>query len=278
LWLFKTPEQMKDFLGDKCKLFLNNPGGGTLIKHTVLFILAALALSQGWANASPQAPIGQPIFPAIWVDGIYQSDGIQTNGQTYVPLSLVINTFHPIISAKVDGGKNIINLDTTHTSLQVKPNDPAQANQVPQFETGKTVLKGLKSIAIVVNPVSIDLQSVGTTTDTLQAQCRVKLIDAGINVVDFNSLVIAPRPTAELDLTVSAAKVMDWPVYSYYVHLQLKRLSASVDDPKVRYINSIWEDITPTQSVPDTGLDGIQTSVDDVVGKFIDDYSSVNSK
>ena len=133
----------------------------------------------------------------------------------------------------------------------------------------RATLQGIKSVAIVIDRVDPLLPKEGVTPEILQERLETKLRDARITVdaaaTEFVALQItavrAGRGTYAVSYTIGL-----------YQPVVLRR------DPTVKTVTKTWEVETILVSDAKSLIHASMESVDDLAGRFMTAYRSVNPK
>ncbi len=132
----------------------------------------------------------------------------------------------------------------------------------------RATLRGVSAVNVVVDPVSSDLQKEGATASALLTRLESKLRDAGIRV--------DPASTDFVALRLTSVREPRGP-YAVAATIGLYQPVALVRDPKVKTATQTWEVVTISLSDAKQVYRACMDSVDDLAGRFVQAYRSVNT-
>jgi hypothetical protein len=131
----------------------------------------------------------------------------------------------------------------------------------------RATLRGIRAVNVVVDAVDPQVEAEGVTRDTLRARLEDRLRAAGVTVDSSRPEFLAVRLTAARGGRGPFAAAL---TLSLYQPVELAR------DPKVRTATQTWEVETVILAEPKVLSRACQDSIDDLAGRFVSAYRSVN--
>ena len=161
----------------------------------------------------------------------------------------------------------------------------------------RSTLQGIQSVIVIVPPVEAEwrteLERVGLSESRLQADVEAQLENAGIRVVAqeaskrpefegvlyvrlrFNDPEPAKKTFKSIDGKEEKIEVVDVKKkYIYAIRLNLRQLVSLKRDPSAEAFSITWQ----AESVGMRRLGNIREDIKNVVGRFIEAYTSENPK
>jgi len=161
----------------------------------------------------------------------------------------------------------------------------------------RKTLQGIQSVIVIVPPVEAEwqteLEKVGLSESRLQADIEAQLENAGIRVIEeeaskrsefegilyvrlrFNDPEPAKKTFKSIDGKEENIEVVDVKKkYIYAVRLNLRQLVSLKRDPSAEAFSITWQ----AESVGIRRLVNIREDIKNVVGRFIEAYTSENPK
>ena len=132
----------------------------------------------------------------------------------------------------------------------------------------RATLRGLMAVNVVIDPVAPEIQKEGATENGLRTRLEQRLRDAGIQVDTASTEFVALRLTS--------ARAARGP-YAIAVAIGLYQPVALVRDRNVKTATQTWEVETVALADPKLVYRACMDSVDDLAGRFVTAYRSVNA-
>ena len=141
-------------------------------------------------------------------------------------------------------------------------------------EFSRQTLRGLQGVQIVIEPLRPEIQGDGLTVDQLRTNTEQKLEMAGIKVLSETENQMVPG-RAYIYVHSNISKYRYFPEYIYTNKVELVQDVYLVRAFNIKTGAVTWS-ISTTGIAPK--LEDIRTSMEDLVGYFIEAYLSVNPK